>query len=90
MSGVTITFHSQVANSCQRRMKPSGQQYCDGHCGVVVDAFVIRLLHHPLLILGLQQRQDRRHLVVTHLVPIVVREARMRVAAVVYRLKRST
>src|SRR4029079_1988012 len=35
-----------------------------------------------LLILGSKQRQDRRHLVVTHLVPIVVREARMRVAAV--------
>src|SRR6516165_1985620 len=31
-SGVTITFQSHVAASCQRRMKPSGQQYCDGHC----------------------------------------------------------
>src|SRR5687767_3713057 len=30
--GVTTKSHSQVANSCQRRMKPSGQQYCEGHC----------------------------------------------------------
>ena len=33
--GVTITSHSQVAASCQRRMKPSGQQYCDGHIGLL-------------------------------------------------------
>src|SRR6185312_11722978 len=30
--GVTSTFHSHVAAACQRRMNPSGQQYCDGQC----------------------------------------------------------
>src|SRR5262245_65574569 len=32
--GVTMKSHSHVANSCQRRMKPSGQQYCEGHCAL--------------------------------------------------------
>src|SRR5579872_5531654 len=34
--GVTMTSHSQVAASCQRRMKPSGQQYCEGHWAAFV------------------------------------------------------
>src|SRR5690606_6229665 len=34
--GVTSTDCSQSADSCQRRKKPSGQQYCDGHCGLFV------------------------------------------------------
>ncbi len=35
-SGVTMTWCSHTAASCQRRMKPSGQQYCDGHCALFV------------------------------------------------------
>ena len=34
--GAAMMCHSHTANSCQRRMKPSGQQYCDGHCGAFV------------------------------------------------------
>ncbi len=48
------------------------------------DAFVIGLLHHALLILRREQRQDRRHLVVPHPVPVRLtgRVAGMHVAAV--------
>ncbi len=35
--GVTITVCGNwIAAEYQRRMNPSGQQYCDGHCGALV------------------------------------------------------
>src|SRR5215469_3177468 len=37
--GVTMTVCGNwMANEYQRRMNPSGQQYCDGHCGAFVFA----------------------------------------------------
>ena len=35
--GVTsIDCGNWIENAYQRRMKPSGQQYCDVHCGALV------------------------------------------------------
>src|SRR5581483_4265167 len=35
--GVTMTVCGNwIANAYQRRMNPSGQQYCEGHCGAFV------------------------------------------------------
>ena len=54
--GVTITCCGNwIAAEYQRLMNPSGQQYCEGHCGVLVIRLVIGLLHHPRLVFRRQQ-----------------------------------